>query len=73
MVEFLPFNQNAHKKEYRLLNIELLTWIGEQFRENYQLDAVSIIGQTIPEYVDEHLEDLASLKPPAGIIYILVV
>jgi ribosomal protein S18 acetylase RimI-like enzyme len=31
------------------------------------------LGQTIPEYVDEHLEDLTSLKPPDGIIYFLTV
>ena len=73
MVEFVPFNVNIHKEEYRQLNIELLTWVADQLRENYQLDAVSIIGQTVPEYVEEHLEDLTSLKPPDGIIYLLVV
>jgi len=30
-----------------------------------------MVGQTIPEYVDDHLEDLAGLKPPDGIIYLL--
>jgi GNAT superfamily N-acetyltransferase len=73
MVEFVSFDLNVHREEYRQLNIELLTWIGNQFRENYQLDAVSLIGQTIPEYVDDRLEDLTNLKPPTGIIYLLVV
>ena len=73
MAEFVPFDLNVHNKEYVKLNIELITWITDQLRENYQLDAVSLIGQTIPEYVDAHLEDLTSLKPPEGIIYLLVV
>jgi len=73
MVEFVPFYLNVHKKEYVKLNIEFITWIADQLEENYQIDAVSMIGQTIPEYVDDHLKDLTSLKPPDGIIYLLVV
>jgi GNAT superfamily N-acetyltransferase len=73
MVEFVQFSLNVHKEEYVKLNIEFITWIADQLRKNYQLDTVSKIGQTIPEYVDAHLEDLTSLKPPDGIIYLLVV
>jgi len=73
MVEFVQFDLDVHKKEYIKLNIEFITWIADQLRENYQLDSVSIIGQKIPEYVDAHLEDLTSLRPPDGIIYLLVV
>ncbi len=73
MVEFVPFDMNVHKEEYRQLNIEHLTWAIDQLRENYQLDVVSESGQTVPEYVDDHLEDLTSLKPPDGIIYLLIV
>jgi GNAT superfamily N-acetyltransferase len=73
MVEFVQFDLDVHKKEYVKLNVEFVTWIADQLGENYQIDAVSMIGQTIPEYVDAHLEDLTSLKPPDGIIYLLVV
>lgn len=73
MVEFVPFDMNVHKKEYIKLNIELITWISDQLGDNYQLDAISTIGQTIPEYVDDHLKDLTRLKPTEGIIYLLVV
>jgi len=72
VVEFVPFDMNVHREEYRQLNIELITWIADQLRKNYQIDAVSIVRQTIPEYVDDHLEELTSLKPPDGIIYLLV-
>jgi len=73
MEEFVPIDLNVHKEIFVQLNIEFLTWIVDQLRENYQIDAVSIVGQTVPEYVDEHLEDLTSLKTPDGIIYLLVV
>ena len=73
MVEFVQFGLNVHKEEYVKLNIEFITWIADQLKKNYPLDSVSIIGQTIPEYVDAHLEDLTSLRPPDGIIYLLVV
>jgi ribosomal protein S18 acetylase RimI-like enzyme len=73
VVEFVPFDMNVHKEAYRQLNIELIAWIADQLRENYQIDAVSIVGQSIPEYVDDHLEELTRLKPPEGIIYLLVV
>ena len=73
MVKFVPFDLNVHKEVYVRLNVEFITWIADQLRENYQLDSVSEIGQTIPEYVDTHLGELASLKPPQGIIYLLMV
>ena len=72
MVKFVPFDLKVHKEEYRQLNVELIEWIADQLKKNYQIDSVSIVGQTIPEYVDNHLEELASLKPPDGIIYLLL-
>jgi ribosomal protein S18 acetylase RimI-like enzyme len=73
MIELVPFNLKVHKEKYRQLNIELITWIANQLRENYKIDSVFIVGQTVPEYVDSHLEDLAGLQPPEGIIYLLIV
>jgi len=73
LAEFVPFDLNAHKEEFRELNIKLIMWITDQLRKNYQIDAVSVVGQTIPEYVDDHLDELTSLKPPDGIIYLLLV
>ena len=48
MAEFEPFDLNVHKELFVELNVEFITWIADQFRENYQLDSVSNIGQTIP-------------------------
>jgi len=73
MAEFVPFDLKIHREEYRQLNIEHLTWTINQLKENYQFDAASGSEQTIPEYVDEHLEELTSLSPPYGVIYLLSV
>lgn len=71
MVEFVPFDQSVHIEVFVQLNVEFITWIADQYKENYQLDTGSNIGQAVQEYVNAHLEDLTSLKPPDGIIYLL--
>ena len=73
MEEFVPFDPNVHKEDFVKLNLEYLTWIFNQLVENYQIDAVSILGQTVPEWVDDNLEPYISLKPQEGILYMLVV
>ncbi len=72
MVEFVPLDLKVHKEAFVKLNVEFLTWVADQFRENFQLDVVSTIGQTVSEYVDAHLEDLVNMRPPDGIIFLLV-
>ena len=73
MEEFVPFDSNVHMEEFTQMNIEYLTWISNHLDKNYQIDAVSVLGQTIPEWVDDNLEPYISLKPPEGILYILEV
>ena len=73
MIEFVPLNPEIHREQFIQLNVEHISWMAEQLKEKYELDAISLIGQTIPEYVEEHLEDLTSLKSPDGIIFLLVV
>lgn len=73
MVEFVPLNLEIHREQFVQLSIEHISWMVEQLQEKYEIDATSRIGQTIPEYVEEHLEDLTSLKPPDGIVFLLIV
>lgn len=73
MVAFVPLDILMYKDVFVQLNIELITWIADQLREHYQIDAVAMIGQTISQYVEAHLEDLASLKPPNGVVYLLII
>jgi len=58
--------------EFRQLNIENTTWHFEQLRENYEIDAESIMGQTAQEYVDKHLDDLrarVSRRLPISLLF----
>jgi GNAT superfamily N-acetyltransferase len=71
MVVFVPFNLDIHKEIFVKLNIELITWIADQLKENYNFDPVANIGQEISDYVATHLEDFTALKPPNGIVYLL--
>ena len=73
MMEFVPFDLNIHKEIFIKMNEELITWISNQLKKNYQINATSIIGQEISEYVAEHIQDFSNLKPPKGIIYLLKV
>lgn len=71
MIEFVPFDLNVHKKTFIKMNEELITWISDQLKKNFQINATSIVGQEISEYVAEHIQDFSNLKPPKGIIYLL--
>ena len=71
MIAFVPLDLRVHREIFIKLNVELITWISDQLRENYQIEASSDIGQEISEYVAEHIQDFTSLKPPNGIVYLL--
>ena len=71
MTNFVQFNPNVHKEIFTKLNIDLITWIANQLRENYNFDPIANVGQQISEYVATHLKDFISLKPPNGIVYLL--
>ena len=73
MANFVQFDLNVHKEIFTQLNVELITWIANQLRENYNFDPVANVGQEISEYVAAHLEDFTLLKPPNGIVYLLEV
>ena len=72
MEEFVPFDASKHLGEFRQLNIETTTWCFEQLRENYEIDAESIMEQIAQEYVDEHLDDLraqVSRRLPISLLF----
>ena len=72
MAEFVPFDPDVHTEEFVQLDTEYNTWQFNQTTEKYRVDALSIVGMTIPEIVDVHLGVLASLRPPDVIFYLLV-
>jgi ribosomal protein S18 acetylase RimI-like enzyme len=69
-MKFVQFDLNVHREDFYQMNIEYLTWLVDQIRENYQIDMLSIIG-SVQEYVEDHLEPLMSLKPPGGVVYMM--
>jgi ribosomal protein S18 acetylase RimI-like enzyme len=71
MLTFVQFDLNVHRETFTQLNVELITWITNQLRENYNFDPIANVGQDVSEYVAAHLKDFISLKPPNGIVYLL--
>jgi len=69
MAEFVPYNDEKHRQQFFDLNIEYLTHIREE--------AVKALGHSsLPEnfrpYVERVFPYFTSIKPPEGIIYLLV-
>jgi GNAT superfamily N-acetyltransferase len=71
MIEYIPVDLNIHKSILINLNDDYLSWIGEKIKEHYDLDAISILGQSIRDYAEISVDELTSYKPPEGIFYIL--
>jgi GNAT superfamily N-acetyltransferase len=71
LVKFVPYDENRHRTQFFDLNVELITWISEQMRVYHNIDSVSIMGQTVREYVEMVFENFTAIKPPKGILYIL--
>ena len=60
MAEFVTFDPDVHMEEFRQLNCEHLSNTVERMKKNHQIDILSIVGQTVEEYIDDHLEERAS-------------
>lgn len=71
MVKFVPYDDNRHRIPFFELNVELITWISEEMRARHNVDAESMMGQTVQEYVETVFDTFAALKPPKGMLYIL--
>lgn len=71
MIEYIPIDLKGYKSLLLDLNDEYLSWIAKKIKKHYDLDAISILGQSIRDYAKNHIEELTSYKPPSGIFYIL--
>lgn len=71
MTEYIPIDLKIHKSSLLDLNDEYLSWIADKIKKHYDLDAISILGQSIRDYAKKSVEELTSYKPPNGIFYIL--
>jgi GNAT superfamily N-acetyltransferase len=71
MIEYIPADLNIHKSLLIDLNDEYLSWIGDEIKKHYDLDGISILGQSIQDYAENSVKEFTSYKPPDGIFYIL--
>lgn len=71
MIEYIPVDLSIHKSLLIDLNYEYLSWIGDEIKKHYDLDTFSVLRQTIRDYAEKSVEELASYKPPDGIFYVL--
>ncbi len=71
MIDYIPIDLKVHKSLLIDLNDEYLSWIANEVKKHYDLDLISLLGQSIRDYAKNNVEDLASYKPPNGVFYIL--
>ncbi|MFX0105463.1 MAG: GNAT family N-acetyltransferase [Candidatus Hodarchaeota archaeon] len=73
MIKYIPVDLSIHKSLLIDLNDEYLSWIGDEIKKRYNLDPISILGQSIRDYAEKGIDELTSYKAPDGIFYILQV
>ena len=71
MIEYIPIDLKIYKSLLLDLNDEYLSWIANEVKRHYEIDVISIVGQSIRDYAKNQIEELTSYKPPNGIFYIL--
>ncbi|MHA2142553.1 MAG: GNAT family N-acetyltransferase [Candidatus Thorarchaeota archaeon] len=71
-MKIIPFNITAHREAFFEMNIEFVEWSHEQILAHHGVDMDSGTGSA-REYVESMFDDLVTLVPPAGFIYVLEV
>ena len=71
MIDYIPVDLSTHKSLLIDLTDEYFSWIGDEIKKHYDLDAISILGQSVRDYAENSVNELTSYKPPEGIFYIL--
>jgi ribosomal protein S18 acetylase RimI-like enzyme len=71
LVRIIEFDYDLHHSDLHRLNIEYVTWVGEQQRLASDADLEQILGMSIGEYVESFLEEFMKIKPPKGVILLL--
>lgn len=73
LVKFVPYDKRTHRAHFLKLNVEHLNWFVEQAFTRHDIDMTLLKGPSVQEYVEIHLDDFTSIRPPKGIIYIVEV
>ena len=73
MIDFVPFDLEVHRDEYIQMNIEYLERNLDDLDENFQIDSRAMVGRTAQEMAQGILGAYKDLKPPEGVLFILLV
>ena len=71
MIEYLPIDLRIHKSLLIDLIDEYLSWVTNEVKKHYDIDLISVIGQSIRDYAKNSVEELTSYILPEGVFYIL--
>jgi len=71
MVEFIQADLGVHRALLVDLNEEYLGWIVGNLQKLYGIDAMSIVHQTVRQYAERTIDEIAVFVPPEGIFYLL--
>ncbi|NHI89164.1 MAG: GNAT family N-acetyltransferase [Candidatus Thorarchaeota archaeon] len=71
-MEFVPYSEEEHKKQFYDLNFEYVSWVAERYYQVYKIDLESVHGKSDRDYVRDFLQDFTRVSPLDGIIYVIV-
>ena len=73
MERFVQLDPATHGEDFVQMNIEYITSLQDLLDETFQLDTRSILETSVEERAKATLDELSSLKPPKGVVYVLEV
>ena len=59
--------------DFYQMNLESMTWHQDELLEKYQIDIGELLGLTAQDFVDNSIGKYLDLKPPEGIVLLLLV
>ena len=68
---FEPADARRDREVLTELNIAYLDWLDANIQQTFGLDAPTLLGQPIVEYVAATLDKLCAVEPPEGVFYLV--
>jgi hypothetical protein len=66
-LEFVQADIGCDRDVLMRLNVDYLTWMGEEIEAWFGLPLLPLLGASIPDYVEAALEKLCASSPPDGV------
>ena len=71
-LDFVQYDDNVHRDQYYELTLEYITWVGNEVKTRYDININPNQDGTAKEYLDSIFNKFTEIKPPEGIIYLLL-